>query len=221
MKIAIISDVHGNLEALKKVYFKIKTCNMILSLGDLTGYYPDANEVIDFFRDKKIISILGNHDHYILEGQLPVKEKNSIKTKPFEFIQKTITLKNLSYLRNLKQQKIIEIDQIKIGFYHGSPSNLEEYIYQDTGLDQFKDLPFDFVFLGHTHRPMMRKVGKMIIVNPGSVGQPRDEDKRASFAILDTKERKVTIQRTAYNSSDLRHKIKKLNFNQQLIDILK
>lgn len=220
MKIGIISDIHGNFGALEAVWQKAKFCDKILSCGDLTGYYPDDNKVINFFRDKKIDSILGNHDIYLLKGKLPEKEKNSIKAIPFKLIKKTITQKNLLYLKSLKKQKIIEINNLKIGLFHGSPSYPEKYIYPDGDFEEFKNCKLDFVFLGHTHYPMIKKIGRMTIANPGSVGQPRDKDKRASFAILDTFSQKVEIKRVYYDNIGFCQRIKKLGFDQRLIDIL-
>lgn len=194
MKIAIISDIHGNLAAFRTVWKEVKNYPMILNAGDLTGYYLDINPIIDQVKSAKVKSVLGNHDRFLVLGKLPENINPEI-IKPFEDNLKNISVKNLAYLKSLKPSEIFEIDGLKIGLYHSSPFLLDEYIYPDSSLERFIKLDFDVLILGHSHWPMVKKVGKMVIVNPGSVGQPRDYDNCASFAILDTKDKKIEIKR--------------------------
>ncbi len=195
MKIAIIADVHGNGSAFRAVWAKIKNYPLILNAGDLTGYYPDINPVIEVVkRDKKIKNILGNHDHWLIEKRLP----NNINPEiiaPFKDNLKSITSENLAYLKSLPAKLNLKIDNLKIGLYHGSPFNPDEYVFPNTPLIGFETLDFDFIILGHTHHPMLKKVDKIKIINPGSVGQSRDQDPRPSYAILDTLNKKVELKR--------------------------
>ncbi len=225
-KIAIIADVHGNLSAFEVVWKKIKDFPLILNAGDMTGYYPDFNPVISKLKNKKVKSILGNHDRNLLRKHLP-ENINPELVKPFLNNLKTITAKNLEFLKSLPDHENLEIDGLKIGLYHGSPFDPDEYIFPDTPLDRFRKLDFDFLILGNTHWPMVKNlprrkagVGKMTIVNPGSVGQPRDYDNRASFAILDTKSKKIEIKRIKYDVQKTIKKIQKLGFDSQLAEVL-
>ena len=219
MKIGIISDIHGNFIALKKVYGKIKNCHLIFNAGDLTGYYPDVNHVIDVVMKKKIISIIGNHDRYLLEKKFP-KYLNVAK-KPFEYSVKTITSANKNYLRKRLTGMELEVEGLKIGIYHGSPFDADEYIFPDSEFHRFNKLDFDILILGHTHWPMVKKVGKMMIINPGSVGQPRDYNSKSSYAIFDTTKKVVQINQVCYNIDIVCSKLKKMKFDPRLCQMLK
>lgn len=218
-KIAIISDIHGNYAAFEAVWKRIKDFPLILNAGDLTGYYPDINLVINQLKEKKVKNILGNHDRYLVEKHLPT-DINPAITAPFEDNLNKITSENLAFLKKLPPNKTFKLDGLKIGLYHGSPFDPDEYIFPDEPLMRFKNLNFDLLILGHTHWPMIKKVGKMMVVNPGSVGQPRDYDPRASYAILDTKSKKIEIKRLKYNTEETIRKIEKLGFDPELKDVL-
>lgn len=219
MKIAMISDIHGNNSAFQTVWKKIKNYPLIINAGDFTGYYPDINQVINQLKAKNIKNILGNHDRFIISGRLPANINPEI-IKPFQDNLKEISPQNMKYLKNLKKSEILEIDGLKIGLYHGSPFNADEYIYPDSSLSRFNKLKFDVLILGHTHWPMIKKVGKMTIINPGSVGQSRDYDNRASYAILDTKTRKIEIKRLEYDVWQTIRKVDKLGFDAGLKAVL-
>ena len=222
MKIGIIADIHANLTAWEAVWPKLKKCKIILNAGDLTGYYADVNESVNFLRrnQKQIISILGNHDRYLLKGKLP-PGTNLLAQKPLALSCQKITSANLKFLKKLNDQELLEIEGLKIGLFHGSPTNPDEYIYPDTPIGQFKNSSFDYIILGHTHWPMTRKVGQTIIINPGSVGQSRDKNRKASYAILNTRERKIEIKRVEYNIEAVCRKIEKLGFDERLAQILR
>lgn len=221
MKIAIISDIHANYGAFKAVWAKIKKYKIILNAGDLTGGYTDVNEVIDFIskNGKQIKSILGNNDVFLIKGKMPVSFQ-PILQKSLDNALKIITPKNLEYIKSLKIHEKFNLNGKKIGIYHGTPKSVSDYIYPDSSIKRFKNSKFDYIILGHTHHPMIREINGKIIINPGSVGQPRDGDTRASYAILDTKSGKVEIKRIKYNPKPLVEKIKKLKFSNELIKIL-
>lgn len=220
MKIAIISDIHGNHTAFKKVWEEVKNFPLILNAGDMTGAYPDINLVINELQAKNVKNIIGNHDRVLIENKLPSGFPDE-SIKPFEHDLKNISPKNLLFLKTLKPAENLEIEGLKIGLYHGSPFDPDEYIYPDSSLSRFKKLNFDVLILGNTHWSMIRKIGKMTIVNPGSVGQPRNYDNRASYAILDTEDKTIQIKRVKYNITETINKIKKLNYHPELIKILK
>lgn len=194
MKIALISDIHGNLAAFRAVWGKIKNYPLILFAGDFTGYYPDINPIINQLKIHKVKSILGNHDRYLIAGRLPENIDPSV-VAPFRENRRDIFPKSLDILKKLPPNERLEIDGLKIGLFHGSPFNDDEYIFPDSPLDRFQTLDFDLLIMGHTHWPMIKKANRMLIINPGSVGQPRDKDPRASFAIFDTKSKQARIQR--------------------------
>lgn len=221
MKIAIIADIHANFAALKAVWPKIKSCQMILNAGDLTGYYPEINPVLEIVRrQSRIISILGNHDRYLLERKLPPSISAWVE-KPFRYQLKEILPANFEFLKTLKKKMIVEISGAKIGLFHGSPQNPDEYLYPEGDFSQFENCQFDYVILGHTHIPMIKKINKTLIINPGSVGQPRDQDRRASYALLETKTRQVRFKRVNYARELTCQKVEELNFDARLAEILR
>lgn len=186
MKIAIISDIHANIYGLKTVLADLRKVDKILCAGDITGFYPFVNEVIDEMKKNNVISVRGNHDQYLIEGKAPDDKKEEIK-KSVERMKKLISNEGLDYIKTLPEYIKLTIDNKKVMITHGSPWNhLEERIYPDyPSFDRFKELDLDFVILGHTHYPFIRKVGDLIVVNPGSCGQPRDY-KLVSYVIWDT-----------------------------------
>lgn len=186
MKIGIISDIHGNSQGLKKVLSKIGKCDKILCAGDITGYYPFINESIDLLKKNRVISVLGNHDKYLLNEQAP-RNANIKINKSVKFMKKVALVESIKYLSSLKTNLKLSINGKKILMCHGSPWDyIEERIYPDyQHFEKFRRVPFDIIILGHTHYPMIRKVGRKIVLNPGSCGQPRDFN-LLSYAVWDT-----------------------------------
>ena len=222
MKIGVIADVHSNIYGLKSVLKELEGIDIILSAGDIVGYYTFVNEVFDEFRKRNIQTILGNHDAYLL-GMIPASA-SSIIQKSVEYTKKVINKDNFDYLKKIGKANLdIKIDNLRIKMYHGSPWNkFEEYIFPNyQSFEKFKEIDADLIILGHTHWPMIKKIGEKIIINPGSCGQPRDYDPRASFTILDTKTRNISIKRVDYEIDKVCQAVKRAGLDEQLIQILK
>lgn len=222
MKIGIISDIHSNIEGLRSVLKELKGVDIILCAGDITGYYTFVNEVINEIKNKKIKTILGNHDAYLLK--LILLPKNLIIKKSISYTSDIISKENLAYLKKIKKASMeIKLDNLKIKMYHGSPwDEFEGYIYSDyQNFDNFLKINADLIILGHTHIPMVKKISGKIIINPGSCGQPRDCNKKASFAIFNTKTKKIKIKMTNYDVEKVVNEAKKLKIDKKLINVLK
>ena len=222
MKIGIIADIHSNIYALKKVISQLGGTELILSAGDIVGYYPFVNAVFDELKRRNVQCILGNHDAYLL-GMKSVPA-NPIIQKSIEYTKRVISEENLAYLKKIKKANSeIEIDGLKIKMYHGSPwDELEGYIFPDYhNFNKFKEINADLIILGHTHWPMIKKIGGKIIINPGSCGQPRDYDSRASFIIFDTKTKNIQIKRVDYEIEKVCEAVKKEGLNEELSEILR
>lgn len=222
MKIAVISDVHGNAQALRKVIEVIKKNRVkkIYSLGDIVGYYPQSPEVITIFQNLGIVSIMGNHDYALVKDQTM---NSPIADKSLKLTKKQLSLNETNYLAQLPLRKVVNIYGWNILLVHGSPWNqLEERVYPDSNLEKFKDLSYDVIIMGHTHHPFVAKIGNKRILNAGSVGESRDGDKRSSFLILDFsgKDLIIDLQRVGYNASPLVKRIKKLRFPEILVNYL-
>lgn len=199
MKIAFISDIHSNKHGLLEVLKHLKKVDSIICAGDITGYYPFPNEVIKLLIANKVISIIGNHDKYLLVGNAP-QNANSLVKDSVSFTKKIITKGSMEYLKNLSTVLDLVIDNKRVQVCHGSPwDNLEERIYPDySNFERFKNIDSDVIVLGHTHYPMIKNIGNKTIINPGSCGQPRDFNS-LSYAIWDTKNDKFEIKRVKWD----------------------
>lgn len=191
--IAVISDIHGNYPALKAVLDEIEKigCESVISLGDVAGYYCQINECIDLLHQKNIPNIMGNHDHYMVYDQ-PCPRSNSANTL-LDHQRRLITPENLRWLAG----SVSKLDFGTTSCVHGGWRDpLDEYLLNLTE-DYFKEETASFFFSGHTHIQTLVKFTSICYCNPGSVGQPRDGDPRAAFAIFDGEN--VHLKRVEYD----------------------
>lgn len=178
--IALISDIHGNYEALKKVLGEIDGMgiNEIYCLGDIVGYYSQVNECCYELRERNVNSILGNHDWYMISDSDCPRSKSA--TECLNYQKKVITEDNLNWLAGLPISGYVG----DLAYVHGGWNDpLEEYLNPTD--DYFTKYPNRFFASGHTHRQVIRKIGDKTYCNPGSVGQPRDGNPKSSFATFD------------------------------------
>jgi diadenosine tetraphosphatase ApaH/serine/threonine PP2A family protein phosphatase len=204
MKVALLADIHANLPALLGVLGEIKGLPKFCA-GDLVGYNPFPNEVIELVKKENITSTMGNHDLAVVTGD--TSWFNHEAALAIEWTRKNLKKENRNFLKTLP--RTYEND-----FYmaHGSPRNpIDEYIYEDDPAYVFGDFENytknDIIALGHTHVPFVKRIEEKLIFNPGSVGQPRDYDSRASYAVLDTASREVEIKRVEYEIEKTSRKI--------------
>jgi putative phosphoesterase len=186
-KYAIISDIHSNLDALEAVLRKLPGIP-ILCLGDIVGYGPQPNEVIETLCDLQPLAILmGNHDYAVTTGD--VQGFSSHAAAAIAWTRRQLTSTNLRFLSSLSPSTKLELDEASVALYHGSPRDpLFEYVYPEIGSEVAEQLVHQSdssaVLLGHTHIPMVFSMGSKLLANPGSVGQPRDGNPLASFGVL-------------------------------------
>ncbi len=186
MKIAVISDIHANFEAIKVLDGFLKNADTVICLGDLTGYYCQVNEVVDYIRDLGAYCVMGNHDYFVLHGcppHLPLAVTFGV-----QFADSVIHANNRHWLAQLPLVWSSCFAGITILMSHGSPWNpLEDYLYANNpklaGLAEFQ---YDVIAFGQTHRTFVQTSKRPFLLNPGSVGQPRDTNKQASMLLLDT-----------------------------------
>lgn len=219
MLIGLISDIHANRAALKAVLEALAGVDQIWCAGDITGYYPDPNGVIDDLTKYDVDCIKGNHDWYL---ESPPEITNDILQQSLNLTLSRITPANKHALQQLPLSKTYHLDGLCIRMYHGSPWDiLEEYIYPDyTHFEKFLELAPDIIILGHTHYPMIKQIKHKMVINPGSCGQPRDGDTHASYAVLDTLKRSVSFNRISYDASALRKFIQTLKLDKKLLKYL-
>ena len=196
VEFAVISDVHANLEALSAVLSEIKEMD-VYCLGDLVDYGANPNEVVDAVRERKVVSILGNHDHAAITGDASMMNRKAALSS--EWTARNLTTENLIYLKKLPIDLSLKVGGTKARFFHGSPDDpLWEYVDPSTHRNFFGHylarLGVGLLGLGHTHVPYVWNDLRGIVFNPGSVGQPRDGDRRASYAVLTAEEGELDVQ---------------------------
>jgi len=219
VKTAVISDIHGNLTALKKYFDEIELLGVdrTVCLGDVVGYNPWPNECIDLLKRHGIPTIMGNHDRVAAGIQEPVYF-NDFAREAILWTRDTLTEKNRDYLRVLPEQMTVDKKYLLV---HGSIIDPDEYILTPVAaarnikaMQDSNDVTI--CFFGHTHTvscfssaetsdllqvpPEVSLVdGRAYLINPGSIGQPRDGDSRASFLIFDEEEKRVEFHRFRYD----------------------
>lgn len=202
MKLAVFSDIHGNIWGFKEALRRLEGCSFdrMIFLGDIFGYYYRQREVFEELRKlPDLIWLLGNHDRMFLEAMDGAADEArlisryghsyaDIRNKGFDDIA--------AFLRTLRPQAELDAEGTRVLCVHGTPWDpLNGRMYPDNPVKNPESYaPFDIVLQGHTHCRMKRftETGQTLIVNPGSVGQPRD-GRGYSFAIVDTGERSVSF----------------------------
>ena len=205
--IAIISDIHGNFPALVAVMNEIDRlgCQKIISLGDAAGYYCMINECIEMLLKRRIPHLLGNHDYYLSQG-LPCPRSDSASAC-LEYQRKIVSKDNLRWLSKSKKSIFYK----NISMVHGGWNDpIDEYLYE-IHEDYFNGLKGEIFLSGHTHVQKSYHFSKKIYCNPGSVGQPRDGDKRAAFAVI--ADDGISLRRVEYDIDEIAFRMKKNGFN--------
>lgn len=229
MKIAIISDIHSNLEALTTAlqYIEAQGIQKIICLGDIVGYGPNPNECVQCLIDKKIPALLGNHDDAV--NNLPHREQFSETARDaIRWTDHALTKEHKIYLSTLP----LVIDLFGQTFVHASPLKPETFSYVRNYADaaqQFRGFSTPLCFIGHTHRPEIFCddvvtqticAGKKFIVNVGSIGQPRNGDPRLCFGLFDTEKFTFDFVCLSYDIHTTQNKIYKTDLPKKLGDRL-
>lgn len=179
MTIAFISDIHGNFEALSAVLAKIDELEItqIVCAGDVVGYYCQVNECCDELRERGIASVMGNHDWYMAGGWC--KRSKSVNDC-LDYQRKVIKAENLAWISALP----LQLDVAGVRMVHGGWTDpIDEYL--EPSEEYFGHLEGKFFLSGHSHVQAVHRYKNQTYCNPGSVGQPRDGDPRAAFAVFD------------------------------------
>jgi predicted phosphodiesterase len=236
MRIAVIADIHSNLEALQAVLTRIQALNAdeIVCLGDLVGYNANPNECVDIVRNERILSILGNHDA-CASGLEEPNRFNELARRAVLWTRERLTDENRFFLTGLPREK----KAYDCFLFHGSIHDTNRYITsRDDIAYNFQalaglDNAVEFGFFGHTHvmtsysdhrgiisqellPELYLSADKRYLINPGSVGQPRDGDHRAAFLVYDREERTVHFYREEYDIKRCQAKITKAGLPSHL-----
>ena len=236
MKYAIISDIHANLESFQSVLedIEVSGADRIVCLGDIVGYGADPNECVEITRNQNITAIIGNHDAVACGISEPFNF-NPVAQEAVLWTRRELTDENSEFLRSLTVRDIIDDFLI----VHGAISDPDKYIMSSYDAEAEFNLfgKHDLCFFGHTHAAVCfakansridrttdeifeLRSGVNYLINPGSVGQPRDRDPRASFLIYDRVKGKVAFKRVEYDIKSAQKKIIKKGLNRILAERL-
>jgi len=205
--IAIVSDIHGNLPALRAVLDAAGRlgCDRIISLGDVTGYYAEPGKCIDLLIERGATQLLGNHDSYLVTGTGCPRSR--IVNQLLEHQRKAVTPEQVRFLSTLKSRH----DEGGNSFVHGGWTDpLDQYLYEISD-SSFPDTGERF-FSGHTHVQILATVNGKTYCNPGSVGQPRDGDPRAAFATLEGQD--IVLHRVEYDIDETVRAMREAGFEE-------
>lgn len=193
MRIGIVSDVHCNIEGLKTALDRMGQVDELLCAGDLVYQYRFSNEVVELLREREARIILGNHDLILLsEAGGRAREAAHVRLENVEFLQSQPLLMD------------IQVAGKRLVMAHGSPFEpYDTYLYPTTpAINQLAEIDADYIVLGHTHYQMADRIGRALVINPGSVGEARDfrNGRLLSYAVLDAGSGEVTFDNYALPS---------------------
>jgi len=204
MKLGIISDIHSNGFALEQVLEALRDRGVqrILCAGDIVGYGSQPNRTIRLLKIGDVECIIGNHDEGAVNGT--PSDFNVYAKRALDWNRRNLEEEYLDYLGGLDYYLRENIDGSEVFMVHGSPKNpLSAYVHAKDADSEFLSFSFesppDILIMGQTHRPFTKQINETLVVNPGSVGQPRDGDPRASCAIIDLDTEDVEIVRVDYD----------------------
>ena len=224
MKYAIISDIHGNMEALTATLEAVEGLGVdrCVCLGDVVGYGAQPNEVIDLVATRVDVTVRGNHDHAAV---VPSEEEhfNAWAVEAIRWTREQLTPDSVSFLQDLPYVARLE----DVLLVHASPGEPEEWRYvlsPQAAAREFGNFQESFCFIGHSHVPMIvvrnevgtsellddevaLSAGARVLINAGSVGQPRNGDPRATFCVLDLEDRSARLISVPYDVDSARKRI--------------
>lgn len=212
LRLAILSDIHGNLPALEAVLADIQDQGIqeIFHLGDLVGYNPFPNETVARIAAEEIPGITGNYDQAVLAlVPDPIGELLNTKISPmgkeiYAWTVQAVTPATREFLLAQPRERSLQVGKWRLRLTHGSPRHIRDYVRpswpDDMVADLLAEIPEDVLLVGHTHIPLTRQVQAKWLLNPGSVGFPKDGNPLASYLILEVGETITPIiRRVAYD----------------------
>jgi putative phosphoesterase len=215
MKIGVLSDIHGNLVALEAALDAMPEVDAMVCAGDVVGYNPFPAECIERVRELDIPTVMGNHDRAVASDS--GFAFNSAASAGVRYAREALDEAAIEWLRTLPDERLLFEDRVRV--VHGHPDDPDRYTY-----------PYDFhsglleteraLVMGHTHVQGHEVYDEGVVMNPGSVGQPRDGDPQAAYSILDLDEETVSEHRVPYDIERVQQAIRDADLPHSLADRL-
>jgi putative phosphoesterase len=212
--VAVITDIHGNLDALEAVLAHIDALGVdaVYCGGDLVGYGPNPNQVCALIQERGIQTIYGNYDYAIGRDlddcgcAYVTQHDRELGQLSVEWTLEHTDQASKDFMRGLPFDLRFALGGKRVRLVHGSPRKVNEYLFEDKPAKTFERIAAgadcDVLVFGHTHKPWIHEYGGVLFVNCGSVGKPKDGDPRAAFALLQATEHGVSasIERVPYDA---------------------
>lgn len=212
MRVGLVSDIHANLPALEAVFDDMASVDKVVCAGDVVGYNPWPAECVELVREVADIVVRGNHDRTV---ETPERyQANHMAMAGLELAKERCSADQLDWITGLPRKSTFADGQYLV--VHDHPETVDEYVYP-------RDFPrvrphlddFDGAVLGHTHVQHEATIDGRVITNPGSIGQPRDEDPRAAYGVLDTEAGEVALHRVKYDINRVINRVEELGLPEQ------
>ena len=200
MRVAILSDIHSNKHAFEAVLEAISRIDAetIVCAGDVVGYCAFPNECCEIIKANASKIVKGNHDNAVIEAD--TSRMNPYAARAVRWTADSINSSSREFLMSLNAESRFQVGGRTVAMYHGSPTSVDEYVFDhDVDEDLVKSAEADILILGHTHVPCIKRMAAGTFVNPGAVGQPRDGEWKASYAVFDTETDECVIRRVPYD----------------------
>lgn len=238
MKIAILSDIHSNLEALEAVLDRVKKegVNRTICLGDVVGYGPDPNACIERIMESADVVLAGNHDHGVVD-LTPLEHFNDVAREAAEWTKTVLKSEHSGWLAGLDMVH----EEGNLLAVHATPAEPSKwhYLFSEAEIEtNLAAMTLPLCFVGHSHMPVAfvqdgagdivvqsaNKIrfaeGRKYLINVGSIGQPRDGDPRAAFGIYEVEDNAFRLERFPYNIPSVQEKMRRFRLPIRLIERL-
>ncbi|MBM7624562.1 metallophosphoesterase family protein [Sporohalobacter salinus] len=233
MRSVVITDIHSNIYALEQVLDDIETrdVDQIVCAGDLVGYAPFPNQVIDKIKQEEIQTVQGNYDDAVGNDRIAcgcdymTEREKKIGLSSLQFTGEETTAENKKFLQNLPQEIKLELEDYTALVVHGSPRRSNEYLYADSEEveEVAAELKEDILICGHTHLPYHQVINGKHIINAGSIGKPKHGNANGVYTIVEVDDNGVKTEfiEVAYPVEKVTAKIKETELADELIEVLK
>ena len=196
MKVGIVSDIHSNQTALEATFSDMSDVDKIVCCGDIVGYGPRPKKCLEMVKEKCSVIVQGNHDRNV---ESPSNYRsNNVAYKGLQHSRESLAQEEIEWLSELPKRTSYNSYLVA----HSHPTDTGKYVYPrqfDRLIEYANSNGHDGVVLGHTHIQHHKEVDGVFCLNPGSVGQPRDDDTRSAYAVVDTNDNSVDLRRVSYD----------------------